>query len=156
MACFNPTSVNTIRCITLKTNSGVIVPYCFMRTGRKGSFVDNGGSGGLLIGIDVTTGITNTDAFDEYGEKYDLHPDSRMRFCGFQIPEWDKMISICKTAAEIDKDMGFLSWDMAYSEKGWCVIEVNEIGQFIGPQIVYGKGINEELNRYLLMMKKFI
>lgn len=156
MACFNESSVNTIRCITFKTNQGIVVPYCFMRTGRKGAFVDNGGSGGLLIGIDIEKGMLITNAYDEYGIVYSIHPDSGVQFKGYRIPEWNKMLEICKNAAEKETQMGYLSWDMAYTNRGWCVIEVNEVGQFIGPQIVFKKGIKAELVQYLSIMQRVI
>ena len=100
MGCFNESSVNTVRCMTFKTRDGIVVPYCFMRTGRNGAFVDNGGSGGLLMGIDVTNGVVDTDALDEYGVKYETHPDSGIAFKGFVIPEWGELLAICKNAAE--------------------------------------------------------
>ena len=156
MGCFNESSVNTVRCMTFKTRDGIVVPYCFMRTGRNGAFVDNGGSGGLLMGIDVTNGVVDTDALDEYGVKYETHPDSGIAFKGFVIPEWGELLAICKNAAEKEKDMGYLSWDMAYCDQGWVVIEVNEVGQFIGPQMVYQKGIKKELWQYLDHMVKCI
>ena len=156
MAQFNSSSVNTIRCITLRVKKEVVVPYCFMRTGRRGSFVDNGGSGGLLIGIDVKTGTLNTAAYDEYNDKYLCHPDSGIEFKEFQIPEWNELIRLCKKAAMEEKDMGFLSWDLAYTDDGWVVIEVNEIGQLIGPQIVMKKGIKLDMERYFLKMKKMV
>ena len=152
LAWINASSVNTVRCMTFKTDSGVVVPYCFLRAGRNGSFVDNGGSGGLLIGIDTRTGVLNTDGFDEYGARYSAHPETGIEFLGFQIPEWEQLIEICKSAAEKETDMNYLSWDMAYSEQGWCVIEVNAIGQLIGPQIVQQRGIKKELADYLMHM----
>lgn len=156
MSCLNSSSVNTVRCRTFKTNEGVEITWCNLRTGRNGSFVDNGGSGGLLMGIDVSTGMVNTDGFDEYGERHAKHPDSGVTFCGFQIPEWQNLIKICTTAASEEIDMNYLSWDMAYGEQGWCVIEVNEVGQLIGPQVIYQRGIKKELNEYLKRMPKVI
>lgn len=156
MACINSSSVNTVRCMTFKTNDGVVVPYCFMRSGRNGAFVDNGGSGGLLMGISVEKGIVDTDAFDEYGEIFAVHPNSGIKFKGFQIPKWEELLSICMTAAAEEAKMNYLSWDMAYGEQGWCVIEVNEVGQFIGPQMVYQRGIKKELDEYLKRMPKVI
>lgn len=156
MAKFNSSSVNTVRCITFKTNSGVEIPYAFMRVGREGAFVDNGGAGGILIGIDVQTGILNTDGYDEYGSKYLVHPDTKVKFSGNQIPEWEELLQFCKEAAAKEKDIGYLSWDLAYTEKGWVVIEVNEVGQFIGPQIVMKRGIKRELEESLSRMKKVI
>lgn len=95
MGCFNESSVNTVRCMTFKTRDGIVVPCCFMRTGRNGAFVNNGGSGGLLMGIDVTNGVVDTDALDEYGVKYETHPYSGIAFKGFVIPEWGELLAIC-------------------------------------------------------------
>lgn len=156
MASFNSSSVNTIRCMTMKTRQGVIVPYCFMRTGRSGSFVDNGGSGGILIGIDVQAGALNTHGYDEYKQCYPEHPDTHLTFKGWKIPAWEEMLDFCKTAASKVDGIGFLSWDMAYTDRGWVVIEVNGIGQLIGPQTVNKRGIKEELDKYSAMMEKVI
>lgn len=156
MACINASSVNTVRCMTFKTKDGVVVPYCFLRAGRNGSFVDNGGAGGLLVGIDTRTGVVNTDGFSEYGERFAAHPETGIKFQGFQIPHWDQLIAICKAAAEEETDMNYLSWDMAYSERGWCVIEVNAIGQLIVPQIVQQRGIKKEIEAYLKNMDRVV
>ena len=156
MARFNPSSVNTVRCITMRTSSGIEVPWCFMRTGRGGSFVDNGGSGGLIIGVDEKTGAITTPGFDEYGRVYAFHPDTGVRFVGEQIPRWSEMIDFCKTRAKEIKGMSYLSWDMALTDDGWDTIEVNEIGQLIGPQMTMKRGIRKELKRMLQAMPKVV
>lgn len=154
MSKFNSSSVNTIRCMTMVMKDGSVeVPYCFMRTGRNGSFVDNGGAGGIIIGVDEKTGIVNTDGFDEYKNVYTEHPDTKVKFKGSQIPKWDDMIELCKSIAKDVKDIGFLSWDMAYTPNGWVVIEVNGIGQLIGPQIVMQRGIKSEIDEVVKKMK---
>jgi glutathione synthase/RimK-type ligase-like ATP-grasp enzyme len=156
MAIFNESSVNTVRCMTFCTSEGIVVPYCFMRVGRSGSFVDNGGAGGIIIGVNPHTGVVDTDGFDEYNNHYFLHPDSGITFKGFKIPDWERMLNICKSAALKITEMGFLSWDMAHTDDGWSVIEVNGVGQLIGPQIVYRRGIKKEIEQYLASMKKMI
>ncbi|WP_288867980.1 sugar-transfer associated ATP-grasp domain-containing protein [uncultured Parvimonas sp.] len=157
MAKFNSSSVNTIRCMTMVMKDGSIeVPYCFMRTGRNGSFVDNGGAGGIIIGVDEKTGIINTDGFDEYKNVYTEHPDTKVKFKGSQIPKWNDMLELCKSIAKEVNDIGFLSWDMSYTAKGWVVIEVNGIGQLIGPQIVMQRGIKSEIDELIKRMKLVI
>ena len=79
-----------------------------------------------------------------------------MVFKGSQIPKWEELTSLCKEAAVTVKDISYLSWDLAYTEKGWVVIEVNEVGQFIIPQIVMKRGIKRELEKSLNRMKKVI
>lgn len=156
MAKYNQSSVNTVRCITFRTNRGIEVPWCFMRTGRDGAFVDNGGSGGLVIGIDAETGVVNTNGYDEYNNLYQRHPDTGVAFMGSKIPEWDKLINLCTEAAGKVDGIGYLSWDLAFAKEGWDVIEVNEVGQFIGPQMTMKRGIKSELWEYLSRMAKVV
>ena len=155
-AALNASSVNTIRCITLNTRESVIVPYCFMKVGRKGSFVDNGGAGGILVGIDKDTGVLNSDGYDELNIQYEKHPDTGVTFKGFQLPEWETMLSICKEmSAKMDK-VKYIGWDMAYTNHGWVVIEGNGISQMIGPQIVWKRGIKKEVSQFMLDMDLLI
>lgn len=156
MSRFNPSSVNTVRCITMRTVDGVNVPWCFMRTGKGGSFVDNGGSGGLFLGVDPKTGIITSDGIDEHNVIYTHHPDTGVKFVGMQIPRWSEMIQFCKSESAKIKGMGYLSWDMALTDNGWDVIELNEIGQLIGPQMTAKKGIRKELERLLQSMPKVV
>lgn len=156
MAKYNLSSVNTVRCFTFRTNRGIEVPWCFMRTGRGGAFVDNGGSGGLVIGIDAETGRVNTNGYDEYNNSYKRHPDTGTTFIGSKIPAWNELINLCTKAAEKVNGIGYLSWDLAFTEEGWVVIEVNEVGQFIGPQMTMKRGIKNELWEYFSRMEKVI
>ena len=66
------------------------------------------------------------------------------------------MLNICKSIAKDVNGMGFLSWDMSYTDNGWVVIEVNAIGQLIGPQIVMQKGIKSEVDNLLKRMNLVI
>ena len=147
MARLNASSVNTIRCITFRTKHGVVAPFAFLKVGRNGSFVDNGGAGGILVGVDIQTGRLNSDGYDEVNETYTCHPESQIVFKGYQLPEWDQMIATCKKMAEVIPTVGYVGWDMAYSNKGWVVIEGN-MGQMIGPQIVMNRGIKAEIEQY--------
>ena len=149
VAVLNPSSVNTVRCFTLKTQKGILVPWTFMKIGRNGSFVDNGGAGGLLVGIDPKTGTFNTDGRDEYGFTFDKHPDTGVTFVGFQLPEWDKMIAICKEMAEMEPSVPWIGWDMTYTDEGWVVVEGNSLSEVIGPQSTYQCGIRLKMDSYI-------
>ena len=56
---------------------------------------------------------------------------------------------------EIDS-VNYLSWDLAYTDHGWIVIEINEVGQLIGPQMTFQAGIKRELMKYYEQMEKFV
>ena len=148
----NGSSVNTVRCITLNTGKGIYTPFCFLKVGRKGAFVDNGGAGGILVGIDSKSGTLNTDGVDEVNHRYSIHPDSKVKFKGLQLPEWEQMISVCREMALQIEKVRFIGWDMAYSDKGWVVIEGNALSEVIGPQATSKKGIRKELNKYITEM----
>lgn len=152
----NSSSVNTIRCITFNTKHGLIAPYFFMKVGRAGSFVDNGGAGGILVGIDGQTGRLDTDGFDEYNRRYVSHPDSGVTLKGYQLPAWGQMKNICfEMSAQIPK-VRYIGWDMAHTDKGWVVIEGNGMSQMIGPQTVYKRGCKAEVEAFMADMDLII
>lgn len=149
MAALNESSVNTVRCITLNTKKGIIVPYCFLKVGHAGSFVDNAGAGGIVVGIDTETGKLDTDGYDELNVRYSMHPDTKVVFKQFLLPNWKQMIEICKEmSAQIEK-VKFIGWDMAHTDRGWVVIEGNGMSQLIIPQIVRKNGIKREMEAYM-------
>lgn len=149
MSRLNSSSVNTIRCITLLDNDEIKIPYCFAKIGRQGAFIDNGAAGGILVGIDCKSGIFVTDGIDELGRRYKMHPDSGIELIGFQVPEWKQMKKLCKEMSKKIPSVKFIGWDMAYSEKGWVVVEGNSLSEAIGPQSTFGKGIRADLVKYL-------
>lgn len=146
---FNKSSVNTIRCITFYSDDKILIPHCFMKIGRDGSFIDNGGAGGILVGIDSETGVLNTDGVDEYGRRYELHPDSKIKFKDYQLPKWNEMIDICKSMVKQTKNVRFIGWDLAFNEdKEWIVIEGNALTEFIGPQSTSLNGVRDEIESF--------
>lgn len=148
---FNSSSVNTVRCITFHTKNGVIAPFFFMKTGRAGSFVDNGSAGGLLVAIDNTTGCLGSST-DEYGNRFDSHPDSGVSFRGFQLPEWKQMVNMCCEMASRLPEVKVIGWDMAHTNHGWVCIEGNSMTEAIGPQSTSLRGIRSEVEKLKLTL----
>lgn len=146
MAKLHPASVNTVRCITFNTRHGIVDPYYFMKIGQAGSFVDNGGAGGILVGIDRETGRLNTDGYDEMNRKYISHPDSRITFRDYQLPEWEQLKSVCREISAQLPTVKYIGWDMAHTDDGWVIIEGNGSSQMIGPQTVFKRGCKAEID----------
>lgn len=153
MCSLNASSVNTVRCITMNTKKGVILPYCFLKVGRAGSFIDNGGAGGILVGIDERTGVLCTDGVDELNRRYSTHPDSNVLFQGFRLPQWDEALHICHEIASQIPEMQLIGWDLAHTDDGWIVIEGNALTEVIGPQATFGNGIRGSFEGYMKDMK---
>ena len=145
MANLHTHSVNTIRGITFNTKHGIDDLYYFMKIGQGGSFVDNGGAGGILVGIDKDTGCLNTDGYDELNRLYVCHPDSGIAFKGYQLPDWDQLKKMCIELSEQMPEVRFIGWDFAHTSNGWVIIEGNGMSQMIGPQTVYKRGCKADI-----------
>lgn len=145
MASFNPNSVNTVRCVAMTTRSGVIIPYCCLRVGRSGSFVDNASAGGLLALIDPDTGVISSDSFDRNNIIHEVHPDTGVRFKGFQLPEWEAMRQTVTEMMGVLPSVKYVGWDMAHTKNGWVVIEGNSMGQLMAPQAFKETGIRNDI-----------
>ena len=146
---WNPTSVNTLRVPTFRTAEGCRILQPFFRTGRNGSIIDNAGQGGVFAVFDPDTGIITTDGVDEFGGTYELHPDSKLKFKGWQIPRYDELKML---AAEMISLMPFgqkyVGFDFALTPEGWIVVEGNSLGQFVG-QIAEQKGVRKLVLQYI-------
>lgn len=149
MAELNESSVNTVRSITFNTKHGIKMPYFFMKIGRAGSFVDNGGAGGILVGIDADTGKLCTDGYDEMNHCYEKHPDSGITFKGYQLPEWKKLRALSQKLSAKIPAVKYIGWDFAHTDSGWVIIEGNGRSQMIGPQTVFKRGIRSELEAFM-------
>ena len=149
MAKWNPSSVNTLRIPTFRTNDGCRILQPFFRTGRKGAVVDNAGQGGVFAVFNPDTGIITTDGVDEYGGRYEQHPDSHLTFKGWQIPQYEQLKKI---AAELIHRMPmkqrYVGFDFALTQEGWVLVEGNSLGQFVG-QIAEQKGVRKQFMEYL-------
>ncbi len=125
----HPESVNTVRVVTYNKDGDVKIICAYLRAGRGSNIVDNGGAGGLTAAINRETHTIESDAATEAGDMFEVHPDTGVRFRGFQIQEWDLLEETVTEAANRFPTIKFIAWDMAHSDKGWQVVEGNSQGQ---------------------------
>ena len=152
MAAFHPASVNCIRVTTFKSGDDVKIFYPFLKTGHGGSLTDNAMAGGLFAAINISTGIIETDFFDELDhvkKPLERHPDTGVKIRGFQIPRWDEAVSLVKEFAKKLDGVNYVGWDLALTPEGWCVIEGNEYGDSLFYQIAYGRGMRREFEELI-------
>ena len=159
MASLHPSSLNTVRIITYRDkNNKVHIHLPFIKIGRGGSFVDNGGAGGMFARVDEKTGVLITDAKDEMNIVYKNHPDTDIKIKGFQIPRWNEMVDLAKKAALAFEKTRYIGFDVALSkDKGPIIVEGNGKTQFLGQQITdeIGKKKNfEKLIKYKKLKKE--
>lgn len=121
MALLNSTSVNSVRVLTFK---GYIIA-CALRIGGSDAIVDNLHSNGVCAHLDVETGIIDSVCINNNLEKFLFHPSSQVKLVGFQVPNWDKILSTAKEAARIVPQVQYVGWDIAVTEDGTALIEGN-------------------------------
>ena len=124
IAAFNPSSVNTVRVLTIVDQGKCHHIYAGFRMGR-GALVDNFHAGGIIASVDVKTGITCMDAIDLDGVHFPVHPDSKLQTLGFQLPNWDKVLEITEKAALRLEGAAMVGWDVAITPEGACLVEGN-------------------------------
>jgi len=128
MAVLHKESINTIRIATFTVNNEVTILGAALRVGTGTANVDNAGAGGMYASVDADEGIVNSIARNNLGYTSLRHPDTGVIFPGFVIPEWENAIKLVKQMAVTVKGATVISWDLAYSTKGWLMIEGNDVG----------------------------
>lgn len=139
----HPQSVNVVRMPTLLIDGEIRVYQPWLKIGCGDSFVDNGHTGGLMAGIDVKTGVVDTPGYSELPAMYEYHPDTELRIPGTRIPAWEELVDTVKALSSRLPSIRYISWDMAWTDKGWAVMEGNFRGAFMW-QFFRQKGMKAE------------
>lgn len=145
----NPTSVNTIRVITVLQDDRVHVIGTILRMG-VGSVVDNLSAGGIAAAVDPKSGHVTAPAVSimPNENKYERHPVTKTEIIGFQIPEWSDVISLVETAATRVPSVRTVGWDVAIARTGPVLIEGNDNWNKRIWQVTLGKGMRSVLEAF--------
>ena len=125
------TAINNIRVSTFNTRHGIKAVCGFFTMSRKGTFVVNATIGCVFAAIDCATGEICSDGCNEYGDRFEIHPDYGVKIKGFRLPEWDQAVTLCREIASQMPNVKYISFDLAHTTQGWDVIEMNPSGQFL-------------------------
>lgn len=154
-----PSSVNTIRIVCVASNSELVtadgkhmeIAYTSIRIGGGTSVVDSF-HGGMVAGVDLETGEVVTDATDMEGNVYKEHPLTGVKIRGFMIPYFEEALNMVREAQEKSKFEGYLGWDVAITEEGPFLIEINlkpAAALLTTPFVVEGKGTKHIMEKYM-------
>lgn len=143
----HPSSINTLRILTFKQKEGVNILGAALRIGVGGASVDNAGAGGIYGHVDVHEGVIDSVACDNANARWLRHPDSNVIIPGFVIPDWEAAKTMVREMAKVVEDAIVISWDLAYSTKGWCMVEGNDVGDFHLYQVPYNTGFKEVITK---------
>ena len=128
LAAFNPSSVNSVRIVTLIFEEQIHVLAAYLRMGQDGALLDNVCAGGLCCSI-LPNGELRPFGYDKHAKRVSRHP-AGIDFAGFRVPGY---ANIVETAKKLHGRMGnfrIISWDFAVDE--------NEQPIFIEMNLKYG------------------
>ncbi|MBQ1352846.1 MAG: hypothetical protein IIY39_02670 [Firmicutes bacterium] len=156
-----PASVNTIRIVTVSSNEKPVTPdgkkadiaYAAVRIGGGSSIVDNFHSGGVVAAVDLENGVICTDAADMKAKTYKTHPATGTVFKGFVIPCFKEAKELVYRMIEEKEVEGYIGWDIAISEDGPVLIEVNtQPGAVLisTPYAAEHKGMKPVMEKYMI------
>lgn len=156
---FNESSVNTIRFMTtLYPDGSAMVIATFMKIGRAGKCVDNAGSGGNVdVCIDPETGeIKYAIQFDGWRniKEIEKHPDSGSQLNGVVIENWQAIKEEVKKFQQAFPYCKSAGWDIAITDEGPVVIEVNDFWDRTG-QYFIRRGWKNEIRDCYSAWKKY-
>lgn len=140
-----PNSVNTFRVISYIMENKVYFCPVIMRMGRGGSVMDNASAGGIFIAVD-NDGTLHKTAFTEYGEPFNVHPDTQIVFEGQKIEHLDKIFEVAEKMQLAIPQVRVVNWDFTINQDGEPIlIEANmkngtQAGSIWLPQMAHGKG----------------
>lgn len=133
LAALNPSSLNTLRLWVLDRGDGPRVTHALLRVGRAGSQVDNTSQGGVVLLVDVATGVTQAGPDVHHPESWVAeHPDSGAQLAGVALPHWPEVLDLAQHALCAFPHMRFAGLDVALAPEGPVLIEVNVQPDSIG------------------------
>src|SRR5699024_2002682 len=150
---FNPSSVNTLRVVTLlDKNNDPKIMIANLRMGRGYRVADNFHHHGIATLLDVETGIIKTSGIDGEGKRYLYHPITGKQIVGFKVPYWKDVCTTVKEAAKLIPTVRYVGWDVAVGKDGRIYIiegnsaadpDVSQLPDQIGKWPLYEPYIEE-------------
>ena len=137
----HPESLNTFRIVTYILNGNVYHFPVILRIGRGVAKVDNAHQGGIFIGVEED-GSLKECGFTEFQDRFFEHPDSKIRFDGYCVPEVKQCISAAHEMQAKLPQTKLMSFDFVADENGVPVlVEINLNYQTIWmSQMAHGRG----------------
>ncbi|MEN8203320.1 MAG: sugar-transfer associated ATP-grasp domain-containing protein [Bacteroidota bacterium] len=140
MNVLNPSCINTMRMLTIRTGQEYLYYQGFLRIGINNSYVDNSLSGNITVGIDHNTASLMEFAMSSHIEHrtMDRHPQTGTVFKGFKIPFYNESVEMVKSLHGIYQQFFMIGWDIGITPEGPIVIEGNNITGLDPFQTLYG------------------
>ena len=125
IANINSSSVNTLRIVTVNVKGKYKYLASIIRCGvSEKECVDNASRGGIFIGI-RSNGTLREYGYRLYAPPVKKHPSSKIEFKGYTIPFFKEAVNLALKYHKYFPDLPSLGWDIAITETGPIIIEIN-------------------------------
>jgi len=136
-------AIATVRCLNLIDEGQHSAPYALLKLPRQGNIADNfWRPGNLLCNLDPDTGeiIGIVSVVNGRRVELDALPDSDRPLVGETLPHWEALKELNRDVALLHAENHYGSTDIALTDEGPVVVEVNNGCAFELMQIGTGKG----------------
>jgi hypothetical protein len=122
----HPSSINTLRLLTIRTGEEIQLLSAVLRIGAGESTMDNWNSGGVAVPTDLQNGATDPPGLSKReGRCVWSHPDTDVSFDGYSILLFQKSKKMVKNAHKEICQISSIGWDISISPQGPIIIEGN-------------------------------
>jgi len=153
----SPNCVNSLRVITYRKGNKTLIPSCHFVMGVGNDFLANGNFGSIRIAYNIDTNTLSKVGYKGFkfgGTSYSAHPDTHFKFEGKGLIFPKEVKEIVTKAASLVFEDELIGWDIAFSNKGPCILEGNHSPGMTFPQI-YSKGLLKNTS-YLEIFNEFL
>jgi hypothetical protein len=137
----------SVRLLALVLPAGPVIHRAVAKIATGTNPADNFWRAGNMLGaIDLESGIISRAVRSTGGDLAinEPHPDTRRSVVGTPIPDWEYLVNLMKRAAPVFAGIRTQSWDIALTDRGPVVLEVNFGGVLNLAQPPNGKSVLDE------------
>ncbi|MFH0757961.1 MAG: sugar-transfer associated ATP-grasp domain-containing protein [Bacteroidota bacterium] len=141
MNALNPSCLNTIRLLTIRTGQTIHLFHDYLRIGINDSYVDNGLSGNIMVGIREGGRLMEkaySSGLDVPTYTMDRHPQTNKIFENFTIPFYNESVEMAKSMHQLFQQFFMIGWDIGITPDGPVAVEGNNITTLYPFQVIYG------------------
>lgn len=147
LSAINPSSMNTLRVLTLRDGSHIRILSAILRAGGEGTLIDNLHAGGIGYCVEPETGRVYR-GISMTGRTTAVHPGSGIRVSGTTVPRWAEVCRFCTDAyLHAPRGLEYIGWDVCVCDDALYMIEGNS-NPGAAPALA-GQNLWKTMRRYL-------
>ena len=136
----------TARVVVLLEAEGPRVMQVALRIATGDNMVDNfrhGTLGNSAGPVDLATGRVLRQVAGVGSDEREVthHPDTGEPIVDFVLPDWEQALALCRQAAPCFGGFRYQGWDLAFTDRGPVLVELNAPFDMAGSQFTSGEGL---------------